>query len=78
MGRQKVSDRETRRLSLKISKLVSDRIELLVDKTDADSLTEVIRRSIAIYDHLINETSEGKAELILRSPDGEEKTVLIL
>lgn len=78
MARQKAFERETRRLSLNISKSVSDKLEALVEKTDADSLTEVIRRSVAVYDHVINETSKNKAELILRTADGEEKTVLLL
>lgn len=54
---------------------VRKRMELLRDETGASSLTEVISRSLAVYDYLwtqkknggkvLIEDSEGKRELVL-------------
>ena len=68
---------EKRRLSLNISDAVNDRLESLRDRTDADSLTEVIRRSLAVYDYLWTEAEENDAELVLRFADGSEKYLVL-
>lgn len=66
-----------RRLSLNISNSVNDQLESLRDRSDADSLTEVIRRALAVYDHLWSESVENDAELVLRFPDGSEKCLIL-
>lgn len=67
-----------RRLNLEMSEKVSDRLENLKKVTDADSLSEVIRKSVAVYDHLWNEKSRKNAEVIVRLPDGTEEKLVLL
>ena len=62
-----------RRLTLKIPTATSDRLEDLQEKTEAESLTEVIRRALLIYEFLLTKN----AECILRFPDGTEKNLII-
>jgi hypothetical protein len=66
---------ETSRLTLEMASSVRKRLEHLRDRTEADSLVEVIRRALAIYDVLwdakikgdkvIIETAKGPRELLL-------------
>lgn len=65
------------RLNLEMSESVRKRLEALRDKTDADSLAEVIRRALAAYELVVTGREEG-AELILRGACGKEETVVIL
>ena len=41
-------------------------------------MTEVIRRSLAVYDLLLSHYHENGGEVILRSPDGSEEHLRIL
>lgn len=52
------------------------RLEDLRDETEADSLTEVIRRSLAVYEFLWKEKSKG-AEVVIRTDDTEKELVLL-
>lgn len=52
-------------------------LEALRDITHADSMSEVIRRSLAVYDFLWREKNKG-ATLILQSDDGEKKQLELL
>ncbi|MCG8407580.1 MAG: hypothetical protein MI923_20475 [Phycisphaerales bacterium] len=45
--------------------------------SDAESLTAVIRRSLAVYDLLLHHFHDG-GKVILRSEDGSEETLRIL
>lgn len=65
---------DTVRLNLRIGKNVRARIEMLKDATGAESLTEVLRRALALYDALLQERAKGYA-LILRDDDGSEREV---
>lgn len=69
--------REKTRLNLELTRTVRDRLERLKDMSEADSLTEVIRRSAAVYEVLLEQREKG-AETIVRYPDGEERSVLLL
>ena len=54
------------------------KLEQLRDDTQADSLAEVIRRSLAVYEFLWNETKKGR-QLVVRAPDeGTEKEMVLL
>lgn len=66
----------TRRLSLEISEEARKNLEALRDKTQADSLTEVIRRALAVYDFLWSQKEKG-AKLVVDSPEGEKELVLL-
>jgi len=60
---------------------VRQRLETLRDLTEADSLTEVIRRSLAVYDFLWEERSKG-GRILVRTVDGtgdtEERELVLL
>jgi hypothetical protein len=68
--------REGRRLSLETSDAVRQRMEKLRDETDADSITEVIRRALAVYECLWDETKRG-SQIIVRSGKKEREVLLI-
>jgi hypothetical protein len=59
-----------------MTKEVKDLLMDLRDRTGADSLAEVVRRSVAVYDHLWQKKEEG-ASLIVRSPEGEKELLLL-
>lgn len=52
-------------------------MERLRVATEAESLTEVIRRALAVYEVLV-EVSGGNRQVILRSKTGEEQSLLLL
>ena len=68
--------RETARLSLDVSLAVRERIERLREISDADSVTEVVRRALAVYEVLIAERKNG-SEMILRDASGVERRLLL-
>ena len=51
-------------------------MERLRDETEADSLTEVIRRALAVYELLWDQRKEGWETVMRR--DGTERSVLII
>ena len=55
---------------------VRKRLEKLRDEIDADSLAEVIRKSLATYEFLFSQTKKG-AKVIIKS-SGEEKEVILI
>jgi hypothetical protein len=64
------------RLNLEVPAAVRDRLERLRDDSGADTLTEVVRRSLEVYEVLLNR--EPGAEIVLRMPDGREKVVILV
>lgn len=52
-------------------------LEALRTQTAADSLTEVVRRSLAVYDFLWEQKVQG-AEIIIRTKNGGEKVFVLL
>jgi hypothetical protein len=71
------SAEEKIRLNLDLSLRVKNQLDELRTRTDAPSLSEVIRRSVACYDLLTEHCGEGGA-LVLRHPDGTEETLVLL
>ena len=67
---------ETERLNLVVSKAVRERLKGLQKATDADSMTQVIKKALAVYDFLWQEKSKG-ARLMVKSEDGERELVLL-
>ena len=67
-------NRETVRLTLAINPEVRERLENLRDDTGADSLTEVIRRSLAVYEFIWENTCDGK-KILLEDEDGTHTPV---
>jgi len=64
----------TRRLTLDLTDATRNRLILLREKTDAPSLTEVVRKAIAVYAAI---TEEG-VKVVKRNPDGTERELVIL
>ncbi len=70
------SNRPKTRLNLEVSRSVRDRLERLKDETEADSLTEVIRRALATYELLWDQHKQGGQAIVRR--DGIERELLIV
>ena len=70
-------NQEKVRLNLELSETVRDQLEELKTKSDATSVTEVIRRSLALYDLYVDHVLQGGA-IILRDSKGEEERLKIL
>ena len=64
------------RLNLEMHAEVRTRLEWIKDEIHADSLAEVIRKAVAVYDALLTATREG-GTVIVRTDDGVERQVLI-
>lgn len=64
------------RLSLELPERVRERLEQLRELSSADTLSEVIRRSLAVYDALLTTTANG-GSVVLRKADGTEERLLI-
>lgn len=65
------------RLNLDMSVEVKEQIEALRDRMHADSMSEVIRRALAIYDFLVAQQADGSITLV-RSKDGSEKQIPLI
>jgi hypothetical protein len=66
----------TRRLNLEMSEESRKKLESLRKETSADSLAEVIRRALAVYDFLWREKTSG-GKLLVKGPKGERELVLL-
>ena len=75
MAAQKTSDRV--RLSLDVTPKVREQLDLLETRTEAGSITEVIRRALALYDLVIEHQSEG-GKLIFQHADGSKESLRVL
>ena len=65
------------RLNLKMSPAARDRLEALYRETEADSLADVVRRSLAVYAYLWRRRSEGANILIQQGDSPAERLVLL-
>jgi len=66
----------TSRPTLEMAEQVRKQLEHLRDQTNADSLAEVIRRALAVYDLLWEERVQGN-RIILRSGKEEKELLLV-
>lgn len=60
------------RLSLQLTVRARERLERLQELTDADSLSEVIRKALIAYDLLLDEQQKGSC-IIVRNEDGDTR-----
>jgi hypothetical protein len=67
----------TRRLTLDLSEPARERLENLRATTEADSLTEVVRRALAVYERLWDE-QKRTGRVVIRGENGESDRELIL
>ena len=65
------------RLNLDLPEETKQRLEGLRDITHADSMSEVVRRALAVYEFLLEEKTDGGVT-IMRSRDGTERQLKIL
>jgi hypothetical protein len=68
---------KSERLNLRISPTEQKRLQRLEKLSDAASATEVIRRALAVYEHLWN-AKQGEVRILLRDRDGKETDLLLL
>ena len=64
------------RLTLEVSASVRARMNRLRDRSDATSITEVLRRALATYEVLLD-TNDAGHDIIVRSPEGDSRLVLL-
>jgi hypothetical protein len=64
-------------MNLEMPEEIKHRIEELQVLTYADSMSEVIRRALAVYDFLWHETQDGSTTIV-RAKDGTEKKLQLL
>jgi hypothetical protein len=65
---------KTSRLTLELPQTLRDRLEGLRDEVMADSLTEVVRRALALYGHCVDARKAG-SQVIIRGDEGD--TVIV-
>lgn len=64
------------RLNLEVTADIRDRINRLQEEMEAESMSEVIRRSLAVYEKLLS--MAGKAGcIVVRQRDGTEVLLLL-
>ena len=68
---------ERARLSLDVTQRVKDQLSELMNRTDAGSITEVIRRALALYDLATEHECEG-GTIVFHHADGHDETVRLL
>jgi hypothetical protein len=68
---------EKTRLSLEVPKKTRDQINDLVGRSGASSLTEVVRRALALYD-LVLEHEHEDGKIVLRHKDGREEVIRLI
>lgn len=67
----------TKRLTIEMPLPVRARLERLRDETGADTLAEVIRRSLAIYETLWDVRQGDGGKIVLHYPEGVERELLL-
>ncbi len=66
------------RLNLELPERLRGRLEQLRVMSEADTITEVVRRAVALYDAMMSAMKERGEKVILRGADGSERELLIL
>ncbi len=69
--------RATARLNLKLPERMRGRLDALRAQTEADTVTEVIRRALSVYDTLVTLQREEGAVVLVRTRDGQERRLLL-
>lgn len=70
----KTDPKRPARLTLELPQRARAKLETLSEETD-QSLSEVIRRALAVYDLLWSESKKG-GSLIIRTPEGDREIIL--
>ncbi len=64
------------RLNLLVALETRKRLERLVNLTGADSMTEVIRRALMLFEILVSARKEGDS-VVVRAKDGSERELIL-
>lgn len=62
---------------MEMPEIVREQLEALCQQTQADSLSEVIRRAIAVYDYLWSEKAKG-SKTVVKDTNGSERELVLL
>ncbi len=65
------------RLNLELPESLKKQLDTLVTQTQAASLSEVLRRSLALFDFCMEYQKQG-GRLLMENPDGTRETLRIL
>ena len=65
------------RLNLEFPPDVEQRLQDLKARSESATVTEVFRKSLALFNLYLNQTEAGRA-LVFRDPDGSEERLTIL
>ena len=68
--------KKTVRLNLTLSPEAKERLEKLQEETDADTLAEVVRRAIKLYDYSV--TCQNRGEKLMLTSENGNRELLIL
>lgn len=62
--------------NLRVNRATADRLNLIGMRTEADTLTKVVSRALAVYDDLVQESRKGGI-VVVKNRDGTEREILI-
>ncbi len=65
------------RINLELPSKLRERIEHIKELSEAESVSEVLRSSLAVYEYLWMEKTRS-SEIIIRKENGEEKEIELL
>jgi hypothetical protein len=65
------------RLNLEFPAEIEHRLKDLKDRSQSPTVTEVIRKSLALFNLYLNQTQAGRS-VVFRDPDGSEEKLTIL
>lgn len=66
------------RFNLELTQTAKEQIDKLQHRTHADSMTQVIRRALAVFDTLVGYQERGFRLVIRNDATGEEEKILLL
>ena len=67
---------ETKRLNLELPEAAYERVKEVERATEAASVSEVLRRSLTLYDYLVQAQQDGK-KIVVRDGDHEQEIVML-
>ena len=68
---------KTARLNLRMTPEQQAKLEKLMEVTDAASMTDTVRRALAVYEHLWKAKTK-KQRIIIRDKDGHDTDLMLL
>ena len=74
---RRANPNEKVRMTLELTKPIREQLERMQRESQADSLAEVIRRALAVYDLMLEVNREG-AKVIATYKDGSKERLRVL